>query len=82
MIRQGNSYWLAAVNSITITMVTLRLGFVGTHSLVFREMKKKEGEGRMGDLGFQSGKSQLYFTHYDNAKGKDLKMAADDSPLH
>jgi hypothetical protein len=43
MIRQGNSYWLAAVNSITITMVTLRLGFVGTHSLVFREMKKKEG---------------------------------------
>jgi hypothetical protein len=36
----------------------------------------------MGDLGFQSEESQLYFTHYDNAKGKDLKMAADDSTLH
>lgn len=36
----------------------------------------------MGDLGFQSGESQLYFTHYDNAKGKDSKMAVADSTLH
>lgn len=48
MLRLGNSYWLAAVNSVAIAMVTFKLGFVGTHSLVFREMKKKEREGKNG----------------------------------
>ena len=48
MLSLGNSYWLAAVNSVTVAMVTFRLGFVGTHSLAFREMKKKVREGKNG----------------------------------
>lgn len=55
MVRQGNSYWLAAVNSITIAMVTVRRSFffffLKTHSLVFREIKKKERVIKSGAFG-------------------------------